>query len=101
MHEFSHLGKMVLETIRFRVVMTCVGLISPFYAIWVCVMRISQLLILVGYGYLTMVFFLTSFGSIFHARAFVSRQNRPSINMVFYAIDPNNNSCMQNILTFT
>ena len=83
MHEPSHLGKIVLELVRFSVVMNSVGLISPFYNIWVCMMRISQLLILVGYGSLTIVFFLTSFGSIFHARAFVSRQNRPSLNMVF------------------
>ena len=45
-------------------------------------MRISQFLIPVGHEYLTVFLFLIPFGSIYHARIFIPRQNYPSINVV-------------------
>ena len=60
-----------------------------FYFIWVPSRRISHFL-LVGYGYLTALLFLTPLGSLYHASTFISRQNRPSINMAYNGIDSNN-----------
>ena len=64
------------------------------YTIQVSTVRISHFLIPVGYGYLTVYLFSIPFGSIYHARVFIPRQNHPSIYMTWNGIDPNNNSCI-------
>ena len=53
---------------------------------WVSFKRISSFLIPVGYGCLTVLFFMP-FGSIYHARTSIPRPNCPSINMVEIGID--------------
>ena len=66
-----------------RYVSTSVGLILPsFDTIRVSIMRISQFVIPVGYEYLTVFLFSIPFGSTYHARIFIPRQNYPSINVV-------------------
>lgn len=53
--------------------------------------RISIFLILVGYGNLTVILFSIPFGYVHHARFFIPRENRPSINVVENGIDPYDN----------
>ena len=53
-----------------------------FDAILESIMRISNFLIPVGYGYLIVNLFWIPFVSVYYARAFRPKQNRPSINIV-------------------
>ena len=74
---------MLLCALCLEKVQTSVGLVwSYFDAILESIMRISHFLIPVGYGYLMVDLFWIPFGSVYYARAFIPKQNRPSINIV-------------------
>jgi hypothetical protein len=65
---------------------------SIFDTIRVSIMRNSHFFYTNTVWVLTAFLFSIPFGFIYHDRAFIPRQNRPSINMVYNGVDPNNNS---------
>ena len=89
-----------LSTI-YKLLTSSVGLVLSLFdsTVWVSIVRIPHFLIPVGYGYMVAFLFSIPFGSIYHSRTFIPRQNGPSMNMDYNGVDPNNNSGVQKILS--